>query len=64
MVQNFKTSQNPAENSTSSDRETLETINRLLELHGYETHDLIHQVKNDISKKIKTLGQATNNFYM
>jgi len=27
----------------SSDKETLEHIDRLLELHGYETADLIHQ---------------------
>lgn len=28
---------------TTSDRETLEAIEQLLQLHGYETDDLIHQ---------------------
>lgn len=39
MVTSFKLSQN----STNSDKETLENIERTLELHAYETADLIHQ---------------------
>jgi BAI1-associated protein 3 len=42
MVENFK-HQNPDEPIKSSDRETLEKIDKLLEIHGYETADLIHQ---------------------
>lgn len=42
MVENFKCQDgnSPIE---SSDKDTLEKIDRLLELHGYETSDLIHQ---------------------
>lgn len=29
--------------STADDKSTLEQISKLLELHGYETQDLIHQ---------------------
>mgnify|MGYP002655273053 CR=1 FL=1 len=42
MVENFKSqdSENPIE---SSDKKTLENIDKLLEIHGFETADLIHQ---------------------
>lgn len=39
MVKSFK----GAHNKLSSDKEILENIERLLQLHGYETSDLIHQ---------------------
>lgn len=42
MVENFKCRDNER-TIVSSDKETLEAIDKLLELHGYETSDLIHQ---------------------
>lgn len=42
MVENFKC-QDGNSAVQSSDKETLENIEKLLELHGYETSDLIHQ---------------------
>ncbi|XP_052868103.1 protein unc-13 homolog 4B [Anopheles cruzii] len=42
MVTNFKTTQN-RESETAADKESLAHIERLLQLHGYETTDLIHQ---------------------
>uniref|UniRef100_A0A182J7R8 Munc13-4 n=1 Tax=Anopheles atroparvus TaxID=41427 RepID=A0A182J7R8_ANOAO len=42
MVANFKTAENRA-SETAADKETLAHIERLLQLHGYETTDLIHQ---------------------
>lgn len=42
MVENFKC-QDPNRPIQSSDKDTLESIDKLLELHGYETSDLIHQ---------------------
>ncbi|CRK88354.1 CLUMA_CG002131, isoform A [Clunio marinus] len=42
MVENFKC-QNSDKPIQSSDKETLESIDKLLELHGYEPADLIHQ---------------------
>ncbi|XP_055617966.1 protein unc-13 homolog 4B isoform X2 [Toxorhynchites rutilus septentrionalis] len=42
MVANFKTTRNQ-ESEHASDKETLVHIERLLQLHGYETTDLIHQ---------------------
>jgi BAI1-associated protein 3 len=39
LVTNFKSHNN----NTTSDKETLEKVQRLLELHGYETSDLIQQ---------------------
>lgn len=42
MVQNFKSAEN-RESQNASDRDTLDHIERLLQLHGYETTDLIHQ---------------------
>lgn len=46
MVENFKC-QNTEQPIKSSDKETLEQIDRLLEIHGYETADLIHQYYKD-----------------
>lgn len=42
MVKSFKGTQ-CNKDKVSSDKETLEEIFKLLELHGYETSDLIHQ---------------------
>lgn len=42
MVKSFKCT-NSIDEKQSSDKETLENIERLLVLHGYETSDLIHQ---------------------
>lgn len=42
MVKSFKGTQSNKDKA-SSDKETLEEIFNLLELHGYETSDLIHQ---------------------
>ncbi|XP_055524465.1 protein unc-13 homolog 4B isoform X3 [Wyeomyia smithii] len=50
MVANFKSTENP-ETETSSDKETLAHIERLLTLHGYETTDLIHQYYLDRLKE-------------
>lgn len=46
MVKNFKCETNETI-VHSSDKETLEEIDKLLELHGYETADLIHQYYKD-----------------
>jgi BAI1-associated protein 3 len=46
MVENFKC-QDTNSPIQSSDKETLENIDKLLELHGYETADLIHQYYKD-----------------
>lgn len=40
MVKSFKNTQTGA---MTSDRATLDNIEQLLQLHGYETCDLIHQ---------------------
>ncbi|XP_065080920.1 protein unc-13 homolog 4B isoform X5 [Ochlerotatus camptorhynchus] len=53
MVENFKSAQN-RESENASDRETLEHIERLLQLHGYETTDLIHQYYLDRLKEQET----------
>lgn len=42
MVKSFK-SANLRANNSSSDHDTLEAIEQLLKLHGFETGDLIHQ---------------------
>ena len=57
MVENFKCrdSERPIE---SSDRETLEAIDKLLELHGYETSDLIHQYYKERYTIQKTMNDA------
>jgi len=46
MVANFKLAHNHDESTerTSTECGILTDIERLLELHGYETADLIHQV--------------------
>lgn len=49
MVRSFK-STNQKNATESSDRETLESIDRLLQLHGYETSDLINQYYLDQHK--------------
>ena len=46
MVENFKC-QSDSETKESSDREVLKHIEQLLELHGFETSDLIHQYYKD-----------------
>ena len=43
MVDNFKCQNSSDQKICSSDNETLEKIDKMLELHGYETADLIHQ---------------------
>lgn len=43
MVENFKCQDGGNSQIQSSDKDTLQKIDRLLELHGYETSDLIHQ---------------------
>lgn len=48
MIENFKCQNTSAcKPIQSSDKETLEHIDKLLELHGYETADLIHQYYKD-----------------
>ncbi|XP_058172092.1 protein unc-13 homolog 4B-like [Anopheles ziemanni] len=42
MIASFKTTEN-RESETAADKETLANIERLLQLHGLETTDLIHQ---------------------
>ncbi|XP_062536570.1 protein unc-13 homolog 4B isoform X3 [Armigeres subalbatus] len=54
MVQNFKSAEN-RESQHASDRDTLIHIERLLQLHGYETTDLIHQYYID---RVKEQEQA------
>lgn len=57
MVQNFKDHDNTAD-KPSSDKETLEVIDRLLELHGYETSDLIHQYYIERAKEQQALDST------
>lgn len=45
LIENFNCQSN--EQSQSTDRERLQKIDRLLEIHGYETADLIHQYYKD-----------------
>lgn len=47
MVENFKCHHEHDEKKESSDREVLLHIEQLLELHGFETADLIHQYYKD-----------------
>lgn len=56
MVENFKCQNNSR--VQSSDRETLEAIDKLLELHGYETADLIHQYYKERYTIQKTMDNA------
>lgn len=63
-MQSFKSTNCTGENHSSSDKETLEEIERLLELHGYETSDLIHQyylerVKEQAALTDSAYGQLT-----
>ncbi|XP_058467926.1 protein unc-13 homolog 4B isoform X4 [Malaya genurostris] len=62
LIANFKTTQN-LESESASDKETLAHIERLLQLHGYETTDLIHQYYIDRLKEQETenddYGQLT-----
>lgn len=58
MVKSFKCGQNP--DKVSSDKDTLETIERLLELHGYETSDLIHQY---YLERVKEQNEMTETVY-
>uniref|UniRef100_A0A8D8JE01 Protein unc-13 homolog D n=1 Tax=Culex pipiens TaxID=7175 RepID=A0A8D8JE01_CULPI len=50
MMASFKSKQN-LESENASDKETLDHIERLLQLHGYETTDLIHQYYLDRLKE-------------
>lgn len=50
MVKSFKNTNSTIEKQ-SSDKETLENIERLLELHGYETCELIHQYYQERAKE-------------
>lgn len=59
MVKCFKTA-NVNSNNSSSDRATLEAIEQLLKLHGYETGDLIHQY---YIERIKEQNQMTDSPY-
>lgn len=63
MVKSFKGTQS-SKDKVSSDKETLEEIFKLLELHGYETCDLIHQyyierVKQQDESSDSRYGQLT-----
>lgn len=57
MVKSFKCTNCTVEKQ-SSDKETLENIERLLELHGYETSDLIHQYYVERTKEQDQLTDA------
>lgn len=54
MVKSFKTA-NMHSSKNSSDKETLEAIEQLLQLHGYETGDLIHQYYIERNKEQKQM---------
>ena len=58
MTDNFKTAENKT-SENASDRETLEHIERLLQLHGYETTDLIHQYYKDRLKEQQETTEST-----
>lgn len=62
MKENFNLAQ--VKNENADDESTLSQIQKLLELHGYETQDLIHQYyierhTEQQNKKDKDLGQLT-----
>lgn len=62
MVRSFKNT--GSSDVQGSDRETLESIDRLLELHGYETSDLVNQYYLDqyrVQREMSTapFGQLT-----
>lgn len=58
MVENFKCQNNGERSIQTSDKETLEAIDKLLELHGYETADLIHQYYKERYTIQKTMTDA------
>lgn len=63
MKENFNLAQTKDEN-TEDDQSTLVQIQKLLDLHGYETPDLIHQYyierhREQQSKHEKDLGLLT-----
>lgn len=58
MVENFKCQNTSDRKVCSSDKETLEKIDKLLELHGYETADLIHQYYKDRYEMQQKLVEA------
>lgn len=57
MVENFKCHDSERQ-LESSDKETLAKIDKLLELHGYETSDLIHQYYKERYTIQKTMEDA------
>lgn len=63
-MENFKSAEN-RESQNASDRETLDQIERLLQLHGYETTDLIHQYyidrlkEQELAKEESIFGMLT-----
>ncbi|XP_035895568.1 protein unc-13 homolog 4B isoform X2 [Anopheles stephensi] len=63
MVANFKTAQN-RESETAADKETLAHIERLLQLHGYETTDLIHQYYLDRLEEQNQSDASTTGYGM
>uniref|UniRef100_A0A182QWZ4 Munc13-4 n=1 Tax=Anopheles farauti TaxID=69004 RepID=A0A182QWZ4_9DIPT len=63
MVTNFKTAEN-RESETAADKETLAHIERLLQLHGYETTDLIHQYYLDRLEEQNRCDPATTGYGM
>ncbi|XP_053660620.1 protein unc-13 homolog 4B [Anopheles marshallii] len=63
MVANFKTAEN-RESETAADKETLAHIERLLQLHGYETTDLIHQYYLDRLEEQNRSDASTTGYGM
>ncbi|XP_049534834.1 protein unc-13 homolog 4B-like isoform X3 [Anopheles darlingi] len=63
MVANFKTDANRASEG-SGDKDTLAHIERLLQLHGYETTDLIHQYYLDRLEEQKQTEPGTGAYGM
>uniref|UniRef100_A0A4Y0BLA7 Munc13-4 n=1 Tax=Anopheles funestus TaxID=62324 RepID=A0A4Y0BLA7_ANOFN len=63
MVANFKTAEN-RESETAADKETLAHIERLLQLHGYETTDLIHQYYLDRLEEQNQSDASTTGYGM
>lgn len=55
MVENFKINTD----KLSSDKETLSAIKGLLELHGYETPDLIHQYYLERLRQQHAMSETT-----
>uniref|UniRef100_A0A182VXG9 Uncharacterized protein n=1 Tax=Anopheles minimus TaxID=112268 RepID=A0A182VXG9_9DIPT len=63
MVANFKTAEN-RESETAADKEALAHIERLLQLHGYETTDLIHQYYLDRLEEQNRSDASTTGYGM